>query len=282
MVLEYLLKPESHQAVLSIHGVNDWYVQEGHPGRWDIYIFRSPYPPYFAIPYAVHETFALEVAEVLYRTILVRVVGAAQLEVFLRRDILGTGCIPYDHIRHIEIEMRVAGDRRYSSPYKLEYTKFTEYLAPLLKIKRLKGLEVRLVVDRSVPASPLSDFDKFEEVLAPLIHQLHHSGARVGWYSRNEDFGPPYAVDMPALNRDYTQTMEEMMDDIASDSVFVTGPPFQAYHNILTAIGCKWPLNGLSPTCVVIIRVQVLVAGVQHLHSLILSFSDHTRNEKHG
>jgi hypothetical protein len=73
IVLEHLLKPEREQAVLSIHDINKWSVHEGYPERWVEFLYHGPYPPYFAYPYSVHETFALEAAEALYRLVLFQV-----------------------------------------------------------------------------------------------------------------------------------------------------------------------------------------------------------------
>jgi hypothetical protein len=197
-------------------------VDEGYPERWVEALLQGPYPPYFDYPYCVHETFALEAAEALYRVALFRVTDVTQLEEFVRRDVFSTDCHPSDHIRCIEIEMSVPEGPSSRGPHKSQYAKSVDHLASLFKIKRPIGLRVRLVINCSRGSPPLPCFTQFEEVLAPTIHQLHHSGASVAWFRRNEDFEIPVVVEVPNLNRDYTVSMEEMIADIAANSAFVS------------------------------------------------------------
>jgi hypothetical protein len=133
--------------------------------------------------------------------------------------------------------------------HKREYTKFIDLLAPIFNIKYLKSLRVRFVVNCSRYTPLLRLIEKLEEVLAPTIHRLHHSGAQVAWFRRDEDFEPPHANDMPALSRDYALSVENLMDDIANNSFFVSDSRFQSCHKILTAIGCKWLLRMSSLLC---------------------------------
>jgi hypothetical protein len=154
------------------------------------------------------------------------VTDVTQLEEFLRRDVFSADCTPSDHIRRIEIVMRIPADDSYGGPHKREYTKFVDLLAPIFNIKRLKGLRVRLVVDCSRHKSLLRSIEKLEETLAPTIHRLHNSGAQVAWFRRDDDFEPPHTDNMPALGRDYTLSMEELTDGIAANSIFVSGRSF--------------------------------------------------------
>jgi hypothetical protein len=201
MVLEHLLKPERDQAILSTHIINEWKLHEGYPERWVQALFQDPYPPYFAYPDCVDERFALEAAETLYRVALVRVTDVTQLEEILPCDVLSTACVPSAHIRSIEIGMHVPQNSppapHYHGPHKLEYAKFIDHVAPIFKIKRIKGLRVRLVIDCSREWLPLGCFAKFKEVLAPTIHRLFHSGAQVVWFHKIEKFAPVYAMNMP-------------------------------------------------------------------------------------
>jgi hypothetical protein len=218
-IYEQFLEPNHRQAVLCSRHFDEWQVYEGHPERWDEPIFQGAYPPYFAYPYCVHETFALEVSEALYRVYLVQVKEVTLLAQFLRRDVFGTDCIPGDNIRCIEIEMSAPEGSSSHPPLKLRYQLYIDLLAPLLKLKRLKGLSIRLVIDSPRRSPPPNPFVRLKGVLAPTIHRLYHSGARVAWFLKNEDFGAPHNLDMPV--RDYSQSMEEMTADIVANSVFV-------------------------------------------------------------
>jgi hypothetical protein len=103
-IYEQFLEPNHRQAVLCSRHFDEWQVYEGHPERWDEPIFQGAYPPYFAYPYCVHETFALEVSEALYRVCLVQVKEVTLLAQFLRRDVFGTDCIPGDNIRCLRLK----------------------------------------------------------------------------------------------------------------------------------------------------------------------------------
>jgi hypothetical protein len=246
MILDHLLEYEREQIVLSVHHVNKWNVDEGHPMRCVKPLFEGLYQPYFAYPYCVHEKFALEAAEALYRVALVRVVDYKQLEKHLHRDVFSTACLPSDHIRRVEIEMTFPEGSYHRIPHKLEYTKFVGLTAPPFKIKHLKDLQIRLVIARFWATSTQSSFIKLEEVLAPTIHQLHHSGTKVIWFSRDDEFEPLYAIDRLTLNRDYTQSMEDMMDGITANSVSVSDHLSSSGYKTLIGIGCSWLLNIIS------------------------------------
>ncbi|CAE7211439.1 hypothetical protein P3342_012224 [Pyrenophora teres f. teres] len=181
-------------------------------------VARGGSPPYFAHKYFVEADFATEAVQALYRTANVTIGNAQYLGHYLENDILGTQCIPRDHIgRFLRICMEAPKDLH----DKLGYTKFVKYLNPLFQVKHISSLRIKLILVLDIPFYD-RDCDvfsvRFEEILAPTVHRLKKLGAKIQWLRMDSEVMVSSLVQM--RERDATQSLEELEKDIAAHSVF--------------------------------------------------------------
>jgi hypothetical protein len=152
----------------------------------------------------VDVTFAAEAAAALYRTTLVRLRTYSggyvpQISCILDRDVLGTRCIPRDHITQIEVEIpsdqilfllrrRIDGHLR---------NIFVDLLRPLLSIKNLKEVHIDLKMLSGINHAL---FFRVDDCLTPVIQGLIAMGVRVLWCSKSLHSGEYHTMEILARN----------------------------------------------------------------------------------
>lgn len=175
--------------------------------------FRGPYPPYFTLPTCVHATFALEVSEALYCSAIVRIEDASWLDSLLEGDVMQAACSPRDHIRRLEVELSTGRDI-----HKSKFEACVSQMHQLLTINNLRGLNVRFVSkERDVPY-----LNRYEELTAPIVHALNSKGVVVTWSEIDDD--GDVVRDLTVKDRNFSCTLQELKDDIAINTVFVSTP----------------------------------------------------------
>jgi len=165
--------------------------------------------------------FALEVSEVLYGSVVVRIRDTAMLDSLLSCDIFSTTCTPRDHVRCLEVGLRFPGGDGHKSTFSAHVAQLQE----VLTIKKLRGPSVRFVLRKD----DLQYLSRFEEVTAPVVHALKSAGVVVTW-SKSGDDGDVVG-DLTVKKRDFTCTLQELKDDIAANSVFVSASTMTLRHH---------------------------------------------------
>ena len=219
LVYDYFLNVNSHR--LSIRHFDSWDLGRRYPALSTDLFLRGPFPPFFAYPTCVHPTFALEVSEALHRSAIFCVRNAALLGELLGRDVISTTCTPRDYIRRIEIELRITE----SHPHKNDFNECVAHLPELLRIKQVERLQVRFVLN----SRNVLYIHRIEEVAAPIVHALKAKGAIVTW-SEIDDNGD-IRRDLPVRKRNFSCTLQELEDDIKTNTVFVSTQALTLRHS---------------------------------------------------
>jgi hypothetical protein len=131
-----------------------------------------------------------------------------QISCILDEDVLGTRCIPRDHITQIEVEIPSAQIhfllREHIDGHLLSI--FVDSLRPLLSIKNLKVVHIVLYM-LSEACMPL--YSRAEECLTSVIQGVHAMGAQVLWYDKRHNLREYRGTKTQIW--DYNKTFNEMM-----------------------------------------------------------------------